>query len=104
MAFNASKGLYYQNIENILRKNSIDYIQSHLTYRFFKAVNAKEGKLKMRRKGFQLEEPDLIGLDYLWRVRKLFNINGYIPHSCQYNKLKSSGYLRMYRRYRNVWR
>ncbi|XP_077293704.1 ubiquitin carboxyl-terminal hydrolase-like faf isoform X2 [Arctopsyche grandis] len=36
--------------------------------RFFKAVNGKEGKLKMRRKGFQLEEPDLIGLDYLWRV------------------------------------
>lgn len=37
-------------------------------YRFFKAVNAKEGKLRMRRKGFQLEEADLIGLDYLWRV------------------------------------
>jgi len=36
--------------------------------RFFKAVNAKEGKLKLRRKGFQLEEADLIGLDYLWRV------------------------------------
>lgn len=46
----------------------MNLICSHRTYRFFKAVNAKEGKLKMRRKGFQLEEPDLIGLDYLWRV------------------------------------
>ncbi|CAF4882431.1 unnamed protein product [Pieris macdunnoughi] len=36
--------------------------------RFFKAVNSKEGKLKARRRGFLLNDPNLIGLDYLWRV------------------------------------
>ncbi|VVC97156.1 unnamed protein product [Leptidea sinapis] len=36
--------------------------------RFFKAVNCKEGKLKVKRHGFLLVDPDLIGLDYLWRV------------------------------------
>ncbi len=33
--------------------------------RFFKAVNAKEGKLVARRK---MNDVGLIGLDYLWRV------------------------------------
>ncbi|XP_069354342.1 ubiquitin carboxyl-terminal hydrolase 9X isoform X2 [Maniola hyperantus] len=36
--------------------------------RFFKAVNAKEGKLKVKRRSFLLNDADLIGLDYLWRV------------------------------------
>ncbi|XP_052737124.1 probable ubiquitin carboxyl-terminal hydrolase FAF-X isoform X2 [Bicyclus anynana] len=36
--------------------------------RFFKAVNSKEGKLKIKRRGFLLNDADLIGLDYLWRV------------------------------------
>ncbi|XP_028043113.1 probable ubiquitin carboxyl-terminal hydrolase FAF-X isoform X2 [Bombyx mandarina] len=36
--------------------------------RFFKAVNAKEGKLRIKRRSFQLNDADLIGIDYLWRV------------------------------------
>ncbi|XP_047040633.1 probable ubiquitin carboxyl-terminal hydrolase FAF-X isoform X3 [Helicoverpa zea] len=36
--------------------------------RFFKAVNSKEGKLKVKRRSFLLNDADLIGLDYLWRV------------------------------------
>ncbi|KAG7304516.1 hypothetical protein JYU34_011466 [Plutella xylostella] len=36
--------------------------------RFFKAVNAKEGKLKVKRRSFLLNDAELIGLDYLWRV------------------------------------
>lgn len=36
--------------------------------RFFKAVNVKEGKLKLKRRSTLTEDPDLIGLDYLWKV------------------------------------
>lgn len=36
--------------------------------RFFKAVNSKEGKLKAKRRSFLINDADLIGLDYLWRV------------------------------------
>lgn len=36
--------------------------------RFFKAVNTKEGKLKPKRRSLITEDPDLIGLDYLWKV------------------------------------
>ncbi|XP_068629076.1 probable ubiquitin carboxyl-terminal hydrolase FAF isoform X3 [Battus philenor] len=36
--------------------------------RFFKAVNSKEGKIKVKRRSFLLNDADLIGLDYLWRV------------------------------------
>lgn len=39
-----------------------------LYFRFFKAVNSKEGKLKIKRRSFLLNDADLIGLDYLWRV------------------------------------
>lgn len=39
-----------------------------LIFRFFKAVNSKEGKLKIKRRSFLLNDADLIGLDYLWRV------------------------------------
>ncbi|KZC06489.1 putative ubiquitin carboxyl-terminal hydrolase FAF-X [Dufourea novaeangliae] len=36
--------------------------------RFFKAVNSKEGKLKLKRRTFFMDDVDLIGTDYLWRV------------------------------------
>ncbi|XP_065164971.1 probable ubiquitin carboxyl-terminal hydrolase FAF-X isoform X2 [Atheta coriaria] len=36
--------------------------------RFFKAVNTKEGKLKAKRRCLLTEDPDLIGLEYLWKV------------------------------------
>jgi len=36
--------------------------------RFFKAVNSKEGKLKLKRRTFLMDDVDLIGTDYLWRV------------------------------------
>lgn len=36
--------------------------------RFFKAVNSKEDKLKAKARGYVLDDEDLIGKDYLWRV------------------------------------
>ena len=36
--------------------------------RFFKAVNSKEGKLKLKRRTFLMDDVDLIGTEYLWRV------------------------------------
>ncbi|KAL1140578.1 hypothetical protein AAG570_000508 [Ranatra chinensis] len=36
--------------------------------RFFKAVNSKEGKLKMKKRTFLMDDVDLIGNDYIWRV------------------------------------
>jgi ubiquitin carboxyl-terminal hydrolase 9/24 len=36
--------------------------------RFFKAVNLKEGKLIAKRRCYQMEDNELIGIDYLWRV------------------------------------
>ena len=37
--------------------------------RFFKFTNAKEGKLiGKRRGGYMMDDMDLIGLEYLWRV------------------------------------
>ncbi|KAH1013809.1 hypothetical protein HUJ04_002748 [Dendroctonus ponderosae] len=36
--------------------------------RFFKAVNIKEGKLKMKRRTILTDDPDLIGIHYLWKV------------------------------------
>lgn len=36
--------------------------------RFFKAVNSKEEKLKAIHRTYMLENPELIGKDYLWRV------------------------------------
>lgn len=47
--------------------------------RFFKAVNFKEGKLKLRRRMFAMDDVDLIGTDYLWRVSVyLFNFYQFI--------------------------
>lgn len=36
--------------------------------RFFKSVNSKEEKIKIKRRSIMLNDADLIGLDYLWRV------------------------------------
>lgn len=36
--------------------------------RFFKAVNSKEEKLKAKHRGYVLDDEDLIGKDYLWRI------------------------------------
>ncbi|XP_059479532.1 probable ubiquitin carboxyl-terminal hydrolase FAF-X isoform X3 [Neocloeon triangulifer] len=36
--------------------------------RFFKAVNTREGKLKAKRRNFLMEDVDLIGTDYIWKV------------------------------------
>lgn len=44
-------------------------------FRFFKAVNSKEGKLRVKRRSFLLNDADLIGLDYLWRVSVFFSRN-----------------------------
>lgn len=39
--------------------------------RFFKAVNCREGKLVAKRRAYMMDDLELIGLDYLWRVRRL---------------------------------
>nr|CAC38831.1 putative ubiquitin-specific protease [Mus musculus] len=36
--------------------------------RFFKTVNCREGKLMIKRKIYMMDDLDLIGLDYLWKV------------------------------------
>ncbi|CAH7488181.1 probable ubiquitin carboxyl-terminal hydrolase FAF-X [Phodopus roborovskii] len=36
--------------------------------RFFKAVNCREGKLMVKRRVYMMDNLDLIGLDYLWKV------------------------------------
>lgn len=36
--------------------------------KFFKAVNQKAGKLVPKRRTFLMEDEELIGLDYIWRV------------------------------------
>ncbi|XP_046668911.1 probable ubiquitin carboxyl-terminal hydrolase FAF-X isoform X3 [Homalodisca vitripennis] len=36
--------------------------------RFFKAVNSKEGKLKMKRRAYMMDDVDLVGMEYIWRV------------------------------------
>lgn len=38
--------------------------------RFFKTVNYREGKLMIKRKVYMMDDLDLIGLDYLWKVSK----------------------------------
>ncbi|XP_045433076.1 probable ubiquitin carboxyl-terminal hydrolase FAF-X isoform X7 [Pipistrellus kuhlii] len=35
---------------------------------FFKAVNCREGKLVVKRRAYMMDDLELIGLDYLWRV------------------------------------
>uniref|UniRef100_T1IZS4 ubiquitinyl hydrolase 1 n=1 Tax=Strigamia maritima TaxID=126957 RepID=T1IZS4_STRMM len=36
--------------------------------RFFKAVNFKEGKLVLRRRTYLMDDLELVGLDYIWKV------------------------------------
>lgn len=36
--------------------------------RFFRAVNCRQGRLLLRRRTHLLEDPELLGTDYLWRV------------------------------------
>ncbi|XP_039724617.1 probable ubiquitin carboxyl-terminal hydrolase FAF-X isoform X5 [Pteropus medius] len=36
--------------------------------RFFKAVNCREGKLVAKRRSYMMDDLELIGLDYLWKV------------------------------------
>lgn len=36
--------------------------------RFFKAVNCREGKLVAKRRVYMMDDLELIGLEYLWRV------------------------------------
>ncbi|XP_050542237.1 probable ubiquitin carboxyl-terminal hydrolase FAF-X isoform X2 [Daktulosphaira vitifoliae] len=47
----------------LLTENGIKCLE-----RFFKAVNVKEGKLLKKRRIYQMENIDLIGVDYLWKV------------------------------------
>ncbi|XP_047523488.1 probable ubiquitin carboxyl-terminal hydrolase FAF [Pieris napi] len=64
---NINLHFFRQNIMTLL-PNLLTHSGIKCFERFFKAVNSKEGKLKARRRGFLLNDPDLIGLDYLWRV------------------------------------
>ncbi|CAH1960059.1 unnamed protein product [Acanthoscelides obtectus] len=59
---------FFEN--NILQIDPILLTESGIKCfeRFFKAVNAKEGKIKFKRRTLLTEDPDLIGLDYLWKV------------------------------------
>ncbi|KAI2660738.1 putative ubiquitin carboxyl-terminal hydrolase FAF-X [Labeo rohita] len=53
--------------------------------RFFKAVNCREGKLVAKRRAYMMDDLELIGLDYLWRVE----IHEDFIQSC-FDRLKAS--------------
>lgn len=59
---------FFEN--NILKLDPILLTESGIKCfeRFFKAVNSKEEKLKAKQRGYVLDDEDLIGKDYLWRV------------------------------------
>lgn len=59
---------FFEN--NILQLDPILLTESGIKCfeRFFKAVNIKEGKLKLKRRVVLMDDVDLIGADYLWRV------------------------------------
>ncbi|XP_043475108.1 probable ubiquitin carboxyl-terminal hydrolase FAF-X isoform X1 [Leptopilina heterotoma] len=59
---------FFEN--NILQLDPILLTESGIKCfeRFFKAVNSKEGKLKLKRRTFLMDDVDLIGTEYLWRV------------------------------------
>ncbi|XP_025829816.1 probable ubiquitin carboxyl-terminal hydrolase FAF-X [Agrilus planipennis] len=59
---------FFEN--NILQLDPVLLTESGIKCfeRFFKAVNVKEDKLKPKRRVLLTEDPDLIGLDYLWKV------------------------------------
>lgn len=74
---------FFQN--NILQLDPILLTESGIKCyeRFFKAVNSKEGKLKLKRRTFLMDDVDLIGTDYLWRVRRIF-MTIYSASKCPY--------------------
>ena len=43
--------------------------------RFFRGVNIKEGKLVAKRRAYMIEDLDLYGVDYVWKVRRLQIVN-----------------------------
>lgn len=48
--------------------------------RFFKAVNCREGKLVAKRRAYMMDDLELIGLDYLWRVSSCtFYLSANVP-------------------------
>lgn len=47
--------------------------------RFFKAVNCREGKLVAKRRAYMMDDLELIGLDYLWRVRRFVATSTHAP-------------------------
>lgn len=49
-------------------RNARNFNNSRCFERFFKAVNTKENKLVQKRRSILMNDPDLIGMDYLWRV------------------------------------
>lgn len=57
-------------VNNILQLEPILLTESGIRCfeRFFKAVNIKDGKLKSKRRVLLTEDPDLIGIEYLWKV------------------------------------
>ncbi|XP_066261614.1 ubiquitin carboxyl-terminal hydrolase 9X [Euwallacea similis] len=59
---------FFEN--NILQLDPVLLTESGIKCfeRFFKAVNVKEGKLKLKRRTVLTDDPDLIGIDYLWKV------------------------------------
>lgn len=73
--------IIYQSFRNRTLKLkdliSIFYIIYNFTFRcferFFKAVNSKEGKLKVKKRMFLMDDVDLIGNEYVWRV-SIFSI------------------------------
>ncbi|XP_031549243.1 probable ubiquitin carboxyl-terminal hydrolase FAF-X isoform X2 [Actinia tenebrosa] len=46
--------------------------------RFFRAVNVKEGKLVSKRRSYMMEDLNLIGIDYVWKV--VLHSSGEIAH------------------------
>ncbi|XP_058466292.1 probable ubiquitin carboxyl-terminal hydrolase FAF isoform X2 [Malaya genurostris] len=59
---------FFEN--NVLKLDPILLTESGIKCfeRFFKAVNAKEERLKGKQRGYVLDNENLIGKDYLWRV------------------------------------
>ncbi|ERE73744.1 putative ubiquitin carboxyl-terminal hydrolase FAF-X isoform 2 [Cricetulus griseus] len=61
--------------------------------RFFKAVNCREGKLLVKRRIYVMDDLDLIGLDYLWKLitAKFIQINPNMPSSPDSSSDSSTG-------------
>ncbi|XP_060232828.1 probable ubiquitin carboxyl-terminal hydrolase FAF-X isoform X1 [Meriones unguiculatus] len=62
-----SKEFFESNVlqldPSLLTENGIQCFE-----RFFKAVNCREGKLMVKRRVYMMDDLDLKGLDYLWKV------------------------------------